>query len=107
MPETTHSRKPIIARMRDYIRPHVATVSLIQPNQPLTARQHQSLIFLIENTHAFLRVIDGLDDMLQECLCKSASGQALIELNRDHPDIPELVWNAFVASETEYLALDT
>lgn len=103
MPTTTHSRKPTIEKMRQVVRPHIATLSAVRPNQALTARQHESLEFLIENTHALLRVVDGYDDILEGYLIEAARGQALVELHRKYPNMPATVWNAFVASQTEYL----
>lgn len=103
MPEKAYSRKPTIEKMRQIVEPHIAALSAVQRNQPLTVREQESLTFLIENTYALLRVIDGIDDLLEEQIAKGARGEALIELHRDHPDSPALVWRSFVAGETTYL----
>jgi hypothetical protein len=106
LPDQTDSRKPIIEKMRGAVRPHIATLSRVHPHRPITAGEHESLTFLIESIDALFRVIDGYDDMLEASLCKSARGQALIELHRDNPEMPALVWKAFVAGETSYLEPD-
>ena len=104
MPEEAYSRKPTIQKMREIVHPHIAILSAVHPNRPLTRRERGSLTFLIENTHALLRVIDGIDDLLQQQIEKGSRGQALIELHRDHPEAPAAVWKAFIAGETSYLS---
>lgn len=103
---TTFSRKPFIEKMRNIPRPHIAAISGVRPHKPLTPKEHESIMFLIENTHALLRVVDGYDDMMEEHMSRTAPAQALLELHRDHPDIPQIVWDSFVKSETAYLAQD-
>ena len=106
MPNPIHSRKPAIEKMRQAVRPHIAVLSTVQPRQPLTARQHESLTFLIENTHALLRVVNGYDDIMEGYLCEAARGQALIELHQKYPDMAAVVWDAFVDSQIDDLDPD-